>query len=313
MKVSLMVFLKRFIDTLEMYFKNGLANHAAACAYGFLLSITPMLLLLAIFIFIIFNPSPEVIVSFINTIPFLGSLFDEQWLSSDLFNFSKFGVSGIISVLSIIWAGRILAVSMQRGLDVTFPGEKKRNPVNGYLISLVIELSVIVFVFVAIFSSRTAVRLYRLFDFTPNQSILQFVTSQYGSRASMLVSTGLASFLVYIFAPANPPRKFSAFQGAFFSSLAFFCTITALGFIIDKARYNFLYGALGNMIIILVNVYFFFIFFFIGAQFAFVRDNCLRDNSQPGELQVSLSNFFRMIKRWRSSSRNGTGQGSASQ
>jgi membrane protein len=44
-------------------------------------------------------------------------------------------------------------------------------------------------------------------------------------------------------------------------------------FIINKTRYNFLYGTLGDAIFLLVNVYFFFIFFFMGGQFAQISDS----------------------------------------
>jgi membrane protein len=43
--------------------------------------------------------------------------------------------------------------------------------------------------------------------------------------------------------------------------------------LLNIARYNLLYGTLGNMIVLLVNVYFFFLFFFLGAQLAYVRDS----------------------------------------
>jgi membrane protein len=46
-----------------------------------------------------------------------------------------------------------------------------------------------------------------------------------------------------------------------------------MGFILNKSTYNFLYGALGNLIILLINVHFFFTFFFMGAQLAFVIDS----------------------------------------
>jgi membrane protein len=74
---KLMLILKTFFHrlyiTLQMYGENGLANHAAACAYGFLLSMAPMLLLVAFLIFFIFGSSPRAIIALIGTIPFLGN------------------------------------------------------------------------------------------------------------------------------------------------------------------------------------------------------------------------------------------------
>ena len=266
-------FLQRLVITLQLYGENGLANHAAACAYGFLLSITPMLLLIAIFIFAVFRPSPEGIAAFIGNIPFLGSLFDEQLLSSDFFSFSTPGISSIIFVLSIIWAGRILALSMQRGLKIIFPADKNRNPVKNTLVTLSIEISVIILILMSIISSRTALRLYRLFDFSPEFSVLQIIMSYTGSQISSIFLLGAASFLAYLFVPVNSPRKLSALKGSFFCVLLYFCTALIMGILLDISRYNFLYGTLGNLIVLLINVYFFFLFFFLGAQFAFVIDS----------------------------------------
>jgi membrane protein len=258
--------------TLQMYGENGLANHAAACSYGFLLSMAPMLLLAAFLIFYTFEPSPGAIIAFINTIPFLGNAFDEKWFSSGFFTFSRPSVPGIISVLSIVWAGRILALAIQRGLKIIFPQVKKNTTVKNTLVTLAIEVSVIVFVVVIIVSSRTAIRFYGLLDFSSRRSFFHFVTSHFGSRIFYITLLGAASYCVYLLIPLNSPRKSSAFQGALFCTLAYFCTVLVLGFILNKARYNFLYGTFGNLIIILINVYFFFTFFFIGAQLAFVTD-----------------------------------------
>jgi membrane protein len=115
-------------------------------------------------------------------------------------------------------------------------------------------------------------RFYGLFDFLPRGSVVRFVTSHFGGQIFTVILLGLAAFFVYMYVPLKPPRKFSAFQGALFCTLAYFCTVMVLGIILNKARYNFLYGTFGNLIIILVNVYFFFTFFFIGAQLAFVVD-----------------------------------------
>jgi len=255
-----------------MYGESGLANHAAACAYGFLLSMAPMLLLLTFLIFFTLGSSPGTITSLLGTIPFFGNILDEKWLSSVIFIFARPGIPGLISAISVIWAGRILALSIQRGLKIVFPETTKRSPFKNTLVTLAMEISVILFVLVVIISSRTVMRFYEFFDFNPKISFLHFFTSHSGGQVFSISLLGLASYCVYRSVPANAPRKFSAFQGAFFCSLAYSCTVLLLGFILNKARYNFIYGTFGNLIIILINVYFFFTFFFIGAQLAFVTD-----------------------------------------
>jgi membrane protein len=72
--------------------------------------------------------------------------------------------------------------------------------------------------------------------------------------------------------PDNPPRRLSALRGTLFSVVCCGIMTLILRIILNQTRYNFLYGALGNLVVLLVKVYFFFVFFFFGAQLAFVSD-----------------------------------------
>jgi membrane protein len=273
LKISGKTLIQRLFITLELFGENGLANHAAAGAYGFLLSIAPMLLLIALFILAVINPSPHDITVLLGNLSFLDGILDEQWLTSVLPSVWKPGISGLISVLSILWAGRILALSMQRGLKIIFPGTKKRNPVTDSLVALVVEAVVLVFVLILIFGSQTALRLYKALNFFPETSVMYLITSKIEDRIFPVIALGLVSFIMYIFVPVNSPRKVSALWGALFCAFAYGCTSMAMGLILNKSTYNFLYGALGNLIILLINVHFFFTFFFMGAQLAFVTDS----------------------------------------
>jgi membrane protein len=273
LKNTVKITVQRLIIAMQLFGENGLANHAAAGAYGFLLSVAPMLLVIVFFILVAFEASPQMIADLISNISFLDILYDEHWLTGDFFSVSMPGISGVISILGIFWAGRILALSVQRGLKIIFPETKSRNPVTDTMVTLIIETVVLLFALVLIFGSRTALRFYKAFDFFPETSVLYLVTSKISSRIFPIASLGLASFFAYLFIPVNSPRKVSALKGAIFCAVAFGCTDRALGFLINKARYNFLYGTLGNLIILLVNVSFFFTFFFLGAQLAFVIDS----------------------------------------
>ena len=269
---SLKTFFQEMYITLQLFGQSGLTNHAAACAYGFLLSMAPMLIVLAFIVILLFNASPEDIFTFIGHIPILGLIFDEQWLSSELFNFTAFGISGLISLLSIFWAGRIFALSMQRGLNIIFYSEKSRNPVKSNLIIVAVEISMIILILLILVSSQTAMYLYKNLDFIPENSIIEMLSIRLGGQITTSVIFGFAAFLIFIFMPVKSPRKISAFYSALLCSIAFFCLAYIFSYFQNQARFLFLYGALGNIVLLLVNVYFFFNVFFICAQFAFVLD-----------------------------------------
>jgi membrane protein len=265
--------LQYIVITLPFFFKNSLFNHTAACAYGFLLSVTPMLLLICFFMLRTFNISSQTIITLLKNIPSLDVVVDEQWIIN---NFSTFsgpgGFSGFITILSIFWAGRLLAVSLHRGIKIIFTGSKKRNPLADNLIIFAIEFVALVLSFVLIISSQAALYLYDIFDFLPETSLLSLATSKYGRGIFLTIMLWFASFCSYRFIPTNPPRLISAIWGSIIYIFAYECMSMMLGFLFEQSRMNFLYGALGNLIMMLINVYFFFLFFFAGAQLAFVSD-----------------------------------------
>jgi len=199
----------------------------------------------------------------------LDGLFDDKWFSSELFSGVNPGIPSIISVLSIIWATRILALSIQRGLKIVFPSTKNRNPVSENLVMFVIEAVVIIFILLVILSSRTAMWIYSFLDFSNNNLLIRILTSKTGNSIFNIFILGLAAFFLYVFVPVKSPKKLSAFQGALFFIISYSLVSAGLGIILDISRYNFIYGTLGNLIVLLVNVFFFFNLFFIGAQLTF--------------------------------------------
>jgi len=96
--------------------------------------------------------------------------------------------------------------------------------------------------------------------------------SKQGYYVFTAITLGIVTYSAYRIIPANPPRRFSAFFGGVFCIILFEIMSMVLSFLLGQSRYNFLYGTLGNLITLLINVYFFFLFFLVGGQFAYVTD-----------------------------------------
>jgi len=86
------------------------------------------------------------------------------------------------------------------------------------------------------------------------------------------MALGLVTYSAYRLIPANPPRRISAFCGVVFCIILYEIMSMVLRILLGQSMYNFLYGTLGNLITLLINVYFFFLFFMMGGQFAYVSD-----------------------------------------
>jgi len=273
MKIKAKTFIQRLFITFQLYNDNGLANHSAAGAYGFLLSVAPMFLVISFFILSAFQSAPHAVATLFSNISFIDLIIDEKWLTENFLTITRPGFSSIISFLCILWAGRILVLSMQRGLKIIFKGTKTRNFIKETLITFTMEIAVLLFVLMLVFGSHTALFIYKTFNFIPLISDFLFSVMNITSFLYPIIMLGFISFFAYLFSPVNPPRKLSALRGALLCALSYGATSIFLGFLLNQANYSFLYGTLGNVVFMLVNVYFFFIFFFTGAQYAFVIDS----------------------------------------
>jgi membrane protein len=87
-----------------------------------------------------------------------------------------------------------------------------------------------------------------------------------------IAGLGILTWLAYRLIPYEHPSAKAALRGSLLCVGLY--TVVSFGFreLIDFTRYNLLYGTLGNLLILLANVYFFFMFFYWGAQYAFVED-----------------------------------------
>jgi membrane protein len=265
--------VQRLFITLELFSRNGLANHAAAGAYGFLLSAIPALLLIAFILLAALRSSADAVTRLIMNIDFLKENFVDSRLIKTFLASARPGVSGVISVLSVIWAARILALSIQRGLKIIFPGTKAGNVFLDNLMIFAIELLVVAGAIALMLSSRLALMLYGLAGSLFGDMSALAAAAYLAGGIVPAAGLGVLSYCTYRMVPARPPRRLSALWGTLGGIFAFKITSFFLHLFVNTVRYNFLYGALGDLIILLADVYFFFYFYFFGAQLARVNDS----------------------------------------
>ncbi|WP_461255367.1 YhjD/YihY/BrkB family envelope integrity protein [Treponema sp. R80B11-R83G3] len=279
--------LQRLVITLQLFGENSLGNHASACAYGFLLSAAPVLMLLSFILFSAFHSliggannarGEAVLTQLVSNVPFLNGVLDETWLAKELSSIAESGmrlrgIAGLVSAIGIFWAGRIFILSLQRGLKVIFTGTQKRNPIVELLIVLIVELSVIIGAILMIFFSATARKIYEFFSL--------FTDTAFFSKIQSFINIwGVSFFLLFFifyfvcrFIIANGPSRISAFWGSLCFAFSYTVFSRIMTMFLNQTKYNFLYGALGSLIFLLVNVFFFFMFFFSCAQLTKVLDS----------------------------------------
>ena len=262
--------LQRLWITIEFYGRNGLSNHASAGAYGFLLSAPPVLLIISFAAVRLLANFPELMAGMFEHIGSLFGVFDTGDFISGFLSAAAPGLAGFISAIPIFWAARLCALSIQRSFGVIFPGPRP-SPLKATALTLGLGAIIIIFLFVLIMllGSRFAVDIYGHARFALAWPFVSFLLNL-PPQAFLLPCLALVILIFYRIVPAERPRWGYIIPGAL--ACMFFFHIFSSGFslLVNPDRYNLIYGALGRLFLLLVNVYFFFIFFLFGAQFIMV-------------------------------------------
>ncbi|MDR3337343.1 MAG: YihY/virulence factor BrkB family protein [Treponema sp.] len=265
----------------EFFGRQGLANHAAAGAYGFFLSAAPALLIVSFFIFRTIQTSPEAVVELVSRSGFFSNTFDIPGIIKTFLATQKQGIPGFISVLSVLWAAVVFSSVMRRGLEIVFiPARtsglagnfepKSRGLLGTIGVSLGIEAALILFTFAAVMNSYLMIRLFQFLGI-----ISPRIPSFFRIGVSLIPNLVmiLLVYCAYSFIPSNPPKPPAALGGTAACLILYGAVSFLLHFILLPGRYNILYGTLGSLIIFIINVYFFFLFFFFGAELSYVIDS----------------------------------------
>ena len=266
-KNTFLLFLQRLWITANLYNRNKLMNHAAACAYGLLLSAAPALLFLSFVVSNALSAAPELVESLIGQMGQVFGIFEIAELFNNFLNSAGSGLAGFISIFTTIFAIRFCAISVQRGLGSVFPGHRSMLRENA--VTLGFGLFTMGILFIALLWIRSVINLINLSGF---RSFKIFTPLFSNFRITLLISLALLTLAAYRFIPVKPPKIKYIIFGALVCIV--FYRIFAIGFalLINPERYNLLYGALGRLFLFLVNVYFFFTFFLFGAQMIHVLD-----------------------------------------
>ena len=269
LKGMLRLMMQRLWITFELFQKNGLMNHAAAGAYGFLLSAAPVLLIISFFVSRILVNSPELAEDMFQRIGLLSGIVNASDLISDFVSSAKPGLAGIISVIPLFWTARLCAQSIQRGLGIILPASRS-SPIRATIITLGLGIIIIIFLFIMLLGITLSRYLLNVPVLAVIDSLSPFVRSL-SVRAATIVCFAVMILVSYRIVPVDTPKWKYIFFGALTCIVLHQLFSAGFSLIINPGKYNRLYGVLGSLFLLLINVYFFFAFFLFGAQMIMVQ------------------------------------------
>jgi membrane protein len=249
----------------RLFMKNGLQNHAAATAFYFMLSATPLLLLLTY--------GSQWLARLAETsVPatmMLAALYDQLRLDS----LTEMGfipartqlAAGGVGLLTLLLASRGLVNAIQGAFTVIFPAEAKRR----FVVSWTLPLLIIPIAFLLL---GLAVVVQATLSFLAQNALLgagQTLLFQGLNYSLSFVMVWALIFLAYWRMPRQHPPPRSTALVALLATLSLLALLALFGQFFEVEKYRSLYGALGGVVFVLIGAYFAWLLFYFWAQCLF--------------------------------------------
>jgi membrane protein len=251
--------------TFRLFLKNSLQNHAAATAFYFMLSATPLLLLLSYAT----QWLGRLAETYVPATMLFAALYNQLHLEA----LTEIGVlptqtklaAGSVGLLTLLLSSRGLVKSVQSAFKVIFPADIKRRFVTSWLLPLVIipvalGLLGIAGIAQAVLSFFSSVELIGGFQAT----LLKILNAMF-----VLFMMWLLVFLAYWRLPIERPKVHEAAIVALLASINLFLLFALFGHFFRLENYQSLYGALGGAVFVLIGAFFACIVFYLWAQCLF--------------------------------------------
>jgi membrane protein len=248
--------------TLRLFGQNGLQNHAAATAFYFLLSATPLLLLLSYALQLLGHIAE-------NSIPatiLMAALYDQLRLDSlTSIGFiprqAQLTVGGV-GLLTLLLSSRGLVNAVQGAFSVIFPDPKKRNPVLSWVLPLIILPLLLVLMGLAVLAQVTLGFLAQNnFIGAYNAHVLQLLNALFG-----LFMMWSLLFAAYWRLPRQSPPARVAAVFALAAVVSLGLSFLFFGSFFKLEHFRTLYGAPGSVVFVLIGAFLSFLLLYLWAQ-----------------------------------------------
>ena len=258
-KAQLIALAKDFAQRMQ---KKNMAAFAGSCAYFFIISIVPLLILISSTLPYTAVTEADLIKALSDITPDFADaiilrLIDEAYEQS-VAVFS-------ISALATIWSGALGMMSIIRGLNCIYDVEERRNYFHLRFIAALYTLAMIaiLLVMLLIMVFERVVRNVAVSHFPS----IMFVISL-SSYLKFLVVIAVSTFffaLIYTFVPSAKMTFVYQLPGAIFSAVVWYLFSWLFSIYVNMSGYFSIYGSIATPLIMMIWLYFCISIFLIGA------------------------------------------------
>lgn len=263
-------FIQHIVLSFLLFTKNDLITYAAAGAYGFLCSLLPVVMMILLLLINIFHASPDKVLELLNVVKDFFPSIDFNNILDSVLKVKKFGALEIIISFSTLWMARRFFMYVMRGFRQIFRKQNKQKTSFINLIALISEILLVLVISLFIFIVIVAQSILSMINI--EKFIPLFLQKQFIFLLNLLPYGVMFVFITisYRFAPRTTPPLKLCMLASGVCTLIFFVISLSFKIFINLNHYNFVYGVLSNLIVLLFKVFIFFILMMFFAQFVFV-------------------------------------------
>ncbi len=219
------------------------------------------------------HASPKTISAIVSAMPELERYFNSDSVIQSLQSIKAVSSFEIVAVIFILWMARRFFASIFDSMQNIFHAQVKRKALFNQILTFVTEL-VIVLVASAIVFAYISLQTIASMDFFKQFPQLSFIYE--GVLAGELIKIlpniliFVATIVLYRFSSATKPSFWLCMMNSILCTVSFWAFRLIIHFFLNVSRYNLVYGVLGHVIILFMDIFFFFVLFLVFAQFLYV-------------------------------------------
>lgn len=271
--ISFVTFLQAVYLSVSFFISNDLISYAAACAFGFLFSFIPVVMMILVILIRFMHANPSAVIAMLNIAPLTELFLNIDSVAQSIMQIKTVTNFEIIIAFVTIWLARrffsSVIVSMRKIFKKNFRVQKGMTQLLIFAAEGVLTIIVAILIF--------AINVFRLALHNPLLDVFEAahpgLFSSFTDFLARLIPFLLifcAAAAIYKFASRTKPPTLYCLGTAGACSVGFWGLRRFMKLFINVNRYNLIYGVLSNVIVTLLGVYFFFMIFLYCAQFLFV-------------------------------------------
>lgn len=259
--------------TISNFKKNNLWESASACAFGFIFSFIPVMLISFTVLAGILRVNSNIYNFVLSFTQELENFVDIKPAIDAMANMTSFKAVNIFLGIWVVWMARKLFNSIIIAMKKVFRSVSKRKTWIDQIVSFILEfifvfvialVTIIIFIFSKILELDFFQNIFSLFPkiFTPTTHNLMVLL--------IYLVLFFITVIAYRFVSGSKPMLRRCIFYAALSTGVFFLVSFFINMFMNTTNYNAIYGTISSLVLLMIKVYFFFVIFLFGAQMIYV-------------------------------------------